>query len=123
MILMIAPSGISEPALLVLRQAHDLASAIARRHAERHPDAAPEPAASGVLAVAAKLLSPHPEALVGVEERDGLLRLLALALDVARQEARDRHPSFDTGVSPDLELGDLRRRARNAFSNLLKEAS
>lgn len=123
MLTLIAPSGISDAALGVLREALDLTLAINRRGGDPGPAGAPDPAYAGLLTAAAKLFSPVPEALEGPSERDGLLKLLTLAEDMARHDVRDRHPSFAVPDRPDIELGDLRRRAKNAVLMPRKEAS
>lgn len=123
MLTLIAPSGISDVALGVLRQALDLILAIRRRGGDPGPAETSDPGYAGLLAVAGKLFSPIPEALERPSEREGLLRLLTLAEDMARQDTRDRHPSFAVQDRPEAELGDLRRRARNAVLARRKEAS
>lgn len=113
MLTLIAPSGISDVALGVLRQAIDLILAIRRRGGDPGPAETSDPSYAGLLAVAGKLFSPIPEALEKPSEREGLLRLLTLAKDMARHGARDRHASYDVQDRPEVELGDLQRRARN----------
>lgn len=123
MLALIAPSGISDAALGFLRAALDLTLAIKRRGEVPGPAGASDPAYAGLLEVAGKLFSPAQETLERPSEREGLLRLLTLAEDMACHEARDRHPSFTVLDRPEIELGDLRRRAKNAVLIPRKEAS
>jgi hypothetical protein len=123
MLIQIAPSGISEAALDVLRETLDLTLAIIRRGGDPGPAGANDRGYGGLLAAADKLLSPVPAVLERPSEREGLLKLLTLAEDVARHQARDRHPADTAPDRPDLELRDLHRRGRNVPLIPLMEAS
>jgi hypothetical protein len=114
MLCSIAPSGISGAALLVLQEALDLILAINRQRRERDPAEDSNLDHVGLLSAAVKLVSQDPEVLEDAFEREGLLKLLTLAEDVARHDARNQPPSLADPDRPDIELGDLRRRARNA---------
>jgi len=110
----IAPLGVSDAALDILQQALDLSLVIQRQDRARDPAQVEGPVHLGLLSAALKLISPDPEELGEVPEREGLFQLLTLAEDMARQDPRAC--GLATGYDrPDLELADLRRRARNAL--------
>lgn len=112
MLTSIAPRGLSNSARAVVEQAVDLLLAILRHDGLHHLRAA-DPARLALLTAAGKLVSPQPQELEEDRELEDLLKLLTLAEDVARHDARDRYPHGCVGDRPDLELGDLRRRAAN----------
>jgi hypothetical protein len=110
----IAPLGVSETALDVLRQALDLALAIKRQARARDSAEPADPVHLGLLSAARKLASPDLEELEKASEREGLLKLLTLAEDMAREDTRVRGVRLAGLDRPDIEIADLRRRARNA---------
>lgn len=129
MLLAVAPSGISEETIAVLGHALALAQAIEKHQAfglrER------ELAASNVQSAGKKLVSPVPDLLHTPGEREGLIKLLILAKDMATLAARDaRLAHLPSSNLVESELADLRRRAEypapgrpRADSKRWKEAS
>ena len=114
MLTSIAPLGVSDGALDAIRHALDLVLAIQRRAREGDPREGLDPVHLGLLSAALKLVSPDREVLGEASECEGLLRLLTLAEDVLREDARVRGTRFSSPDRPDIEIGDLRRRARYA---------
>jgi hypothetical protein len=111
MLLSIAPLGISSAARVALELALDLTLAMQRRDCERDPAKLSDPVLLGLLSAAVKLVSPDLEVLEAAPECEGLLKLLTLAEDMIREDARVRGVPLADSERPDLEIADLRRRA------------
>lgn len=109
MIPLIAPFGVSNEATLFLRHALELA--VERKRND--PDGAKDPVHLGLLSAALKLLSEDLVSLESEAEREGLVRLLAIAAELVDHARRDvRWTRLHLEGDPTCELEDLRRRAR-----------
>jgi len=109
MLIAIAPFGVSDDATLFVRYALDLT--VERKRTD--PDPGEEPVHLGLLSATLKLLSEGQEALESEAEREGLVRLLAIAAELVEHARKDvRWTRLHLEGDPKWELEDLRRRAR-----------